>query len=241
MNKEMNMNKKIFTQLSLLMIIGSLVLAGCSSQAITSVAASSGLSTATKLAAGTLKLQGSSNAVTASQAPELLTLWQAYQLMSSSDTTSQAELDALVRQIQSSMSSTQLQAIDDLGLTELSVTEVVQSAAASGATSQPQSSASSSANASQGVPSGSSSASQGAPSGSTNSQAGGSTGGMPSGNMAGGPGGDSIMSTINGSGTSVQGTAAATQFASNTASSQVSPMVLQAVIQMLMSLSQTSG
>jgi outer membrane murein-binding lipoprotein Lpp len=69
-------------------LVASLLLAGCRGQAITTVAASSGLSAATKLAAGTLKLQDTSNAITSSQASELLTLWEAYQSMSNSDTTS---------------------------------------------------------------------------------------------------------------------------------------------------------
>jgi outer membrane murein-binding lipoprotein Lpp len=143
-------------------IITSLVLAGCSSQAITAVAASSGLSMATKLATGTLTLQGTSNAITASEASQLLTLWQAYQSMSSSDTTSQVELEALVSQIQSSMTSEQIKAIDDMNLTEQSVSEVIQASAPS-YSSTPSGTPSTSSNTNQSMPGGSSSASQGAP------------------------------------------------------------------------------
>ncbi len=59
--------------------------------------------------------------------------------------------------------------------------------------------------------------------------------------MPGGPGGDSIMSQIDGSGTTAQSTQSPAQSTSNTTSAQVNPMVLQAVIQMLKSLSQVTG
>ena len=48
---------------------------------------------------GTLKLEDTDQAITADQASELLVLWKAMRVLSSSDTTSQAELDALFQQI----------------------------------------------------------------------------------------------------------------------------------------------
>ena len=54
---------------------------------------------AKRQALGTLKLEGTDQVVTASQAGQLLTLWQAYQSLSNSDTSSQVELEALVKQI----------------------------------------------------------------------------------------------------------------------------------------------
>jgi hypothetical protein len=132
------------------------------------------------------------------------------------------ELDALEQQIESSMTSGQLQVIDEMGLTEQSVSELLQSTVSSPGSSSNSTASSSSASSTTG---------------SSSSSQGGGLSGMPAGGQ-GGPGGDSLTSTINGDVTSVQSTPAATQSVSNTASAQVSPMLVQAVIQMLKSLSQ---
>ncbi len=124
------------------LMICTLLLGACSStKANTNAAASANgtpaaanpndnqeLSVATKLALGTLKLEGTDQAVTADQANTLLTLWQAYQALTNSDTTAQVELDAVVEQIQASMTSEQTKAIDDLQLTRQSMGEIMQSA-----------------------------------------------------------------------------------------------------------------
>ena len=93
------MKTKFTIPVSLLTIF-TLLLAGCSSVSAATVSVSNSLSGATKLALGTLKLEGTSQAVTAAQASELLTLWQGYKSLDNSDTSSQVELDALVKQIQ---------------------------------------------------------------------------------------------------------------------------------------------
>lgn len=67
---------------------------------------------------GTLKLDGTAQAVSKTQAESLLPLWSAYQSLASSSTASQAEIDALLTQIKSAMTSKQLKAITALGLTE---------------------------------------------------------------------------------------------------------------------------
>ncbi len=110
-----------------LLIITTIFLAGCSGAAAATASSSGGLSTATRLAAGTLKLEGTSKAVTAVQAAQLLTLWEGYQSITSSDTRSQVELDALLTQIQAALPSDQLQAIEAMDLTEQSVSEMMQS------------------------------------------------------------------------------------------------------------------
>ncbi len=74
-----------------------------------------------KLAIGTLKLEGTPNAVTAKQASDLLPLWQVYSSLITSDTAAQQEKDALAQQIQETMSPTQVQAIDGLNLTQRDV------------------------------------------------------------------------------------------------------------------------
>ncbi len=75
------------------------------------------LSTELELIVGTFKLEGTENVITASQAEQLVTLWQAYQTLSTSDTTASEELTALVKQIQSSMTTAQKDAIKAMNLT----------------------------------------------------------------------------------------------------------------------------
>lgn len=70
-----------------------------------------------QLALGTLKLEGTANAITAAQAKELLPLWQALVTLSSSTTTAEAELTAVQNQIAEVLQPAQLQAIGALQLT----------------------------------------------------------------------------------------------------------------------------
>lgn len=98
----------------------SLLLAACSSAVNITSTASNNLSLATELAMGTLKLEGSTAAPTPEQAGELLALWKAYQALSSSDSIAQAELDGLVAQIQENMTVEQTQAIASMQLSSLS-------------------------------------------------------------------------------------------------------------------------
>ena len=205
--------KKKTIILCTLIVITATLLAGCSRSHTESVTASSGLSPAVELAAGTLKLEGTAQAVTASQAGALLTLWQAYQSLSSSDTTSQVELDALVRQIQETMTPDQVRDIDAMRLTDQVVNQLVQSKGTGSS-----------------VP-----AAASTPNASGQSQAGpmGGPGGMPGG-------GDSVMSEING-GMVAQGTPAASQPATTTQTSGVDPLLLITLIQLLESRSLAAG
>ena len=75
------------------------------------------LSLPTQLLIGTLKLEGTDLAVDAQQASKLLPLWQAYNELMSSDTAAQAEIDAVISQIQGAMTQQQIQAITDMKLT----------------------------------------------------------------------------------------------------------------------------
>ncbi len=72
----------------------------------------------TKLAIGILKLEGTDNAVTAEQAKELLPLWKGVKVFSSSDTISDAEMEALDQQIQDTLTTAQLQAINAMDLSD---------------------------------------------------------------------------------------------------------------------------
>jgi hypothetical protein len=69
------------------------------------------------LALGTLKLEGTANAVTAEQAKALLPLWQAIVALSGTSTTAEAELTAVQNQIVEALQPAQLQAIGALQLT----------------------------------------------------------------------------------------------------------------------------
>jgi hypothetical protein len=79
-----------------------------------------------RLAVGTLQLEETDLAVTEEQAAELLPLWQAARSLSTSDTITEAELDALYRQISGTMTDEQAQAIDEMELTEENLQSVMQ-------------------------------------------------------------------------------------------------------------------
>ena len=72
---------------------------------------------AESLLVGTLKLQGTSNAVNATQAAALVPLWQAYAQLTSSSSAAQAEIDAVVSQIQTTLTPAQVSAITAMKLT----------------------------------------------------------------------------------------------------------------------------
>jgi hypothetical protein len=70
----------------------------------------------TQLILGTLKLDGTDLEVTVDQASELITLWKAFKSLSTSDTTAEEELDAVMNQIQKTMTVEQLDAIQTMDL-----------------------------------------------------------------------------------------------------------------------------
>lgn len=126
------MSKKVI--LSMLLSALAVLLIACGSAASSDASASASgtpvanaaLSPVMQLALGTLELEGTENAVTAEQAAALLPLWQAYNSLSASDTAAQAEIDALVAQIQETMSAEQTQAIADMQLTMESMRTLMQ-------------------------------------------------------------------------------------------------------------------
>src|SRR4030042_3763377 len=95
----MKMNTYYLILFTLVSIFASL-LGGCSEEVTSTTYTNSSISTATKLALGTLKLEGTTIAVARDEASELLPLWQAYLSLSNSDTGSQLGVDALVNQNQ---------------------------------------------------------------------------------------------------------------------------------------------
>jgi hypothetical protein len=79
-----------------------------------------------KLLLGTFSLEGSDQAVSAEQAAQLLPLWKAMKSLSSSDTTSQDEINALINQIEESMTEEQMTAIDAMNLDNQSMMDIMQ-------------------------------------------------------------------------------------------------------------------
>ncbi len=79
-----------------------------------------------QLALGTLRLEETDQAVDEELAAELLPLWQALQSLSNSETTAEAELVAVINQIQDTMSPDQIQAIAEMQLTEDGLTQMLE-------------------------------------------------------------------------------------------------------------------
>jgi hypothetical protein len=76
------------------------------------------LSARNQLAIGTLELNGAPNAITPGQAETLLPLWQALLSTQKSGAAAQAEVNALLEQIESGMTTEQLAAISAMQLTQ---------------------------------------------------------------------------------------------------------------------------
>ena len=131
------MKTKNFLLLSVLLILLTL-LAACSktsnqaaSNTSTTVTTNSqesaSLSQVNMLLVGTLKLEDTDQAVTADQAENLLPLWQAYRSLSTSQTGAEAEVEALLNQIQSTMTTDQVETIKAMNLTNTDLMNLMQS------------------------------------------------------------------------------------------------------------------
>jgi len=70
-----------------------------------------------KLALGTFKLDETDYPITAGQAKEFLPLWKVARSLSQSDTAATQEIQAVIEQIQETMTPEQMQTINDMGLT----------------------------------------------------------------------------------------------------------------------------
>ena len=80
----------------------------------------------TQLIIGTLKLEGTDQGVTTKQAAELLPLWQTLQVLSDSDAAADQETEALITQIQETMTAEQMQAITAMNLTREDMFTIMQ-------------------------------------------------------------------------------------------------------------------
>lgn len=117
------MNKMI-----VIVMTSSLMLAACSAAPTDAKLPGTGgkLPPMTELVIGTLKLDGTAEAVTKEQATELLPLWEVYKQLSSSDTAAAAEISGLTQQIQSAMTDAQRKSISSMKLTQQDVMAVIQ-------------------------------------------------------------------------------------------------------------------
>jgi hypothetical protein len=114
-----------------ILVFASLTLTACGTSinataAATSDAATEELPVQTQMLLGSLMLDDTEQAITVTQAAELLPLWQVYQELLTSDTAAQEEMDALVDQIQETMTTEQLQAIEALKLSQQDLTLAMQ-------------------------------------------------------------------------------------------------------------------
>ncbi len=119
------MKKNLFPFTAILMIL-TIGMAACaaktssgtsSTNSAQSASNTQSLPQAEKLLVGIFKLEGTGNAVTKQEASTLLPLWQAYDQVINSNTAAQAEINAVVSQIQGGLTSDQVKAISSMKLT----------------------------------------------------------------------------------------------------------------------------
>ena len=194
-------------------IILVVVLSACGSAqtADATATASASISMEEQLLVGTIKLESTSLAVTSAQADELLPLWETLQSLASSSTAATQEVDAVVSQIESSMSAEQISSITAM---KLSQQDLLAATADAGATTTTSSSVNTSGtNAAQ-------------PQGGA-----GATGaGAPPADMGGGmPASGAVSSTGQGQTGTTQTVSSQTTGSTN----QVSPALLNALVELL--------
>ncbi len=248
------MKKKTLILLSLLFAL-SLILVACkgntsssnttvSSEGTTGAQKGTGLSEVNMLLVGTLKLEGTAQALTADEAAQLLPLWQAYLSLSNSQTAAEEEVNGLLKQIQNTMTKEQVDAIKAMNLTSTDMMTLMQSMGGMGPQGTPNPNATTSFDFPGGsFQSGEAPGNMQPPSGS----GGGTRPNFPSGGMQGGGpviiqggpgmGGDTSMS----GGQVLQGTPdpsmqATAQARFSTQASQVNTMLLNVLISKLQAM-----
>ncbi len=186
------------------------------------------------LAAGTLKLEGTDLAVTKDQATQLLPLWKAVRSFASSDTITESEIDAVYQQIEQELTSDQMQAINEMNITQDSMQSILSDL---GYNQMPNASGTDTGTSTGGFPDdgsfpqGGPDAGGGFPGGVAPSGGGAGGGGFPSGGAGGGgfAGGGAGGGNFTGANASAQGTEnpqMATQVAEMRARTASIPMML---------------
>jgi len=108
------------------LLVAALVLTACgsstnASSTTGSASASDVMTPALQLAVGTLKLEGTDQAIDSQTAAKLLPLWQLLNGLSASSATAQEEVSTVVDQIKATMTTEQVKAIEDMQLTQRDV------------------------------------------------------------------------------------------------------------------------
>jgi hypothetical protein len=118
---------------ALLFVAGGVLLAACGGAQATEGQAPAlsqeyegALPVTMQLVLGTLRLEDTEWALTAEQADELLPLWKAYRSLGGSDAAAEAEIQAVLDQIQEAMSGEQLDAIAAMQLTQEDLVSTIQ-------------------------------------------------------------------------------------------------------------------
>jgi|WetSurMetagenome_2_1015567.scaffolds.fasta_scaffold20528_2 hypothetical protein len=122
-----------------------------------------------KLVVGTYKLIDSSTPITQAQAKELVILWKAYKELQTRDTKAQQEVTDLLTQINSTLTTDQITAIDTMNLSTRDVMSLVQELGVAASTTTTRTGSSSSSSSS-----------------SSSRSSGGASGGFPGGGFPGG-------------------------------------------------------
>ena len=129
------------TKLITAFVILTLLLTACASAFTASTPAKTNsavtkISMENQLAAGTLKLDETEKAVDSKLANELLPLWQLLLQLKTSDSTATEEVAAVIQKIQQTMTVEQIQAIDEMQLTQQDVLNLVEGKSLTGSTSK---------------------------------------------------------------------------------------------------------
>ena len=147
------MKKKLVLIISLIAI---LAVSACSAVGTsngnatqTTTTGSDQLPTLSKLVVGTYKLIDSSTPITQAQAKELVILWKAYKELQTRDTKAQQEVTDLLTQINSTLTTDQISAIDTMNLSTRDVMSLVQELGVSASTASTSRTGSSSSSSSR--------------------------------------------------------------------------------------------
>ena len=132
----------------------ALALCACGSAQNSNLAttASTKLSLEGQLLVGSLKLENTSLALSADQADQLLPLWEALESLASSNAAASQEIEAVVSQIESSMSPQQVSSITTMKLTQQDLEAAILNAGVTTLASNSTNASSSQAQTGQGAP-----------------------------------------------------------------------------------------
>jgi hypothetical protein len=204
----------------LVSIVISLVLTitacGSAQTATATATVSTTLSQEGQLLVGTIKLESTDLAVSSDQADQLLPLWETLQSLESSGTAASQEIDAVVSQIESTMSAEQLSSITAMNLTPADLAAVAADAGTSSTTS---------------ISANTTSASSAQPQASTGSPAAGAPGGgNPPADMGSGMNASTGSQAVD---QTLTGAAQAVTSQSSAATYQVSPSLINTLVELL--------